>query len=116
MTDEEVVKPVEAATPLTKDTAVEATITSTLSSTPTKLTIVPNWRKVLKTYSFWTTAVSALLALVEVILPFFSLLEPTMSVATFGICMFTLNVSAAVFRMIKQHKLWPSEDTSDGDK
>lgn len=116
MANEEVVKPVVATTPLTKDTAVEATITSTLSSTPTKLTIVPNWRKVLKTYSFWTTVASALLGLVEVILPFFSLLEPTMSVATFGICMFTLNVSAAVFRMIKQHKLWPSEDASDGDK
>lgn len=112
MTDEEV-KP---ATPLTKDTAVEATITSTLSSTPTKLAIVPNWRKVLKTYSFWTTVASALLSLVEIILPFFSLLEPTMSVATYGICMFVLNVSAALFRLIKQHKLWAPEESSDGDK
>lgn len=108
------VKPAEAkVTPLTENTAVEATITSTLSSTPTKLTLVPNWRKVLKTYSFWTTIASALLSLVEVVLPFFSLLEPTMSVATFGICMFTLNVSAAVFRMIKQHKLWQPEEGKD---
>lgn len=107
-------KPTEAsATPLTKDTAVEATITSTLSSTPTKLTLVPNWSKVLRTYSFWIMIASALLSLVEVILPFFSLLEPTMSVATYGVCMFTLNVSAAVFRLIKQHKLWnPEEDKS----
>jgi hypothetical protein len=112
MTDEEV-KP---ATPLTKDTAVEATITSTLSSTPTKLTIVPNWRKVLKTYSFWTTIASALLSLVEIILPFFSLLEPTMSVATYGICMFVLNVSAALFRLIKQHKLWPTDENGSNDE
>lgn len=109
MADEVVDK---SATPLTKDTAVEATITSTLSSTPTKLQLVPNWSKVLRTYSFWIMVASALLSLVEVILPFFSLLEPTMSVATYGICMFTLNVSAAVFRLIKQHKLWPQE----GDK
>lgn len=97
-------------TPITKDTAVEATITSTLSSTPTKLTLVPNWKKVLKTYSFWTTVLSALLSLVEIILPFFSLLEPTMSVAAYGTSMFVLNVSAAIFRMIKQHKLWQPED------
>lgn len=45
---------VTSTTPLTKDTAVEANITSTLSSTPSKITIVPNWKKVLKTYSFWT--------------------------------------------------------------
>lgn len=108
MADE--VKPVEAATPLTENTAVEATITSTLSSTPTKLTLVPNWSKVLRTYSFWIMIASALLSLVEVILPFFSLLEPTMSVATYGVCMFTLNVSAAVFRLIKQHKLWNLEE------
>lgn len=107
------VKVEDPVTPITKDTAVEATITSTLSSASTKITLVPNWRKVLKTYSFWTTVVSALLSLVEVILPFFSLLEPTMSVATYGVCMFTLNVSAAVFRMIKQHKLWQPEEDKD---
>lgn len=99
--------------PLTVDTQTEATITSSLSSTPTKISLVPNWRKVLKTYSFWTTVLSALLSLVEIILPFFSLLEPTMSVAAYGVSMFVLNVSAAVFRMIKQHKLWQPEEDKD---
>jgi len=106
-------KPSEAVTPLTKDTAVEATITSTLSSTPTKLTIVPNWKKVLKTYSFWVMVASALLTLVEIVLPFFSLLEPTMSVAAYGVCTFVLNVSAPILRLVKQHKLWNTEEPKE---
>lgn len=97
------------ATPLTKETSVEATITATVSSTPKTLTIVPNWRKVLLTYSFWIGVVSILLTLVEQILPFVGLLEPTMSAATYGIVMFCLNVSAVVFRLVKQHKLWTPE-------
>lgn len=104
------VKIEEPATPLTKETSVEANITSTLSPTPTKLSLVPNWSKVIRTYSFWIMVASALLSLVEVILPFFSLLEPTMSVAAYGVSMFVLNVSAAVFRLIKQHKLWIPEE------
>lgn len=100
----------QVATALTKDTAVEATITSTLSSTPTKLQLVPNWKKVLRTYSFWVMVASALLTLVEIVLPFFSLLEPTMSVSAYGVCTFVLNVSAPILRLIKQHKLWPQEE------
>lgn len=75
--------------------------------------VVPNWRQVLFTYSFWTNIASVLLTLIEQILPFFGMLEPTMSVATYGICMFCLNVSAVVFRMIKQKKLWQKEDSGD---
>lgn len=78
-----------------------------------KLQVVPNWKQVLFTYSFWTNIASVLLTLVEQILPFFGLLEPTMSVATYGICMFCLNVSAVVFRMIKQKKLWQTEEPKD---
>jgi hypothetical protein len=102
--------PEETVVPLTKETSVEATITATVSSTPKKITLVPNWRKVLLTYSFWTNVISVLLTLVEQILPFFNLLEPTMSVAAYGITMFVLNVSAVVFRMIKQKKLWLPEE------
>lgn len=103
-------------TPLTADTQTEASIAVTVSSQDKKLQIVPNWRKVLFTYSFWTNILSVILTLVEVILPFFGMLEPMLTPAVYGAAMFTLNVSAAVFRLIKQKKLWPSEGTSDGDK
>lgn len=102
---------VAQTTPLTKETQTEATITATVSSTPTKIVLVPNWKKVLKTYSFWIGIASVLLTLLEQVLPFVGLLEPTMSAATYGITMFVLNVSAVVFRMIKQKKLWlPDEE------
>lgn len=78
-----------------------------------KLTLVPNWSKVLKTYSFWVGIVSVLLTLIEQILPFMGLLEPTMTVVTYSILMFCLNVSAVVFRLVKQHKLWPVEEPKD---
>lgn len=103
-------------TPLTVDTQTEASIAVTLSTPDKKLQLVPNWKKVLFTYSFWTNILSVILTLIEVILPFFRLLEPMLTPAIYGVCMFTLNVSAAVFRLIKQKKLWPSEDASDGDK
>lgn len=103
-------------TPLTADTQTEASIAVTLSTPDKKLQLVPNWKKVLFTYSFWTNILSVILTLVEVILPFFGMLEPMFTPAVYGAAMFTLNVSAAVFRLIKQKKLWPSEDTSDGDK
>lgn len=78
-----------------------------------KKNVVPNWRKVLCTYSFWTMVASVLLSFVEQILPFFGLLEPTMSVATYSICMFVLNLSAVAFRMVKQKALWeiPKEES-----
>lgn len=99
--------------PLTADTQTEATITSTVSSTPKKLEVVPNWKSVLLTYSFWTMVVSVLLSFVEQILPFFGLLEPTMSVATYGITVFCLNLSAVIFRLIKQKSLWKIPTQSD---
>lgn len=92
--------------PLTKETQTEATITATVSSAPKKLQIIPNWRKVLMTYSFWTMVGSVLLSFVEQVLPFFGMLEPTMSTASYGITVFCLNLSAVIFRMIKQKKLW----------
>lgn len=101
-------------TPLTEQTQTqtEANISATVSSAPKKIQVVDNWKKVLLTYSFWTNIASVLLTLVEQILPFFGLLEPTMSVTTYGVVMFVLNVSAVVFRMIKQKKLWKPEEGS----
>lgn len=104
--NEEVVVKIPVQEPLTQQTQTEATITTTISSAPKKLEIIPNWRHVLMTYSFWTMVASVLLSLVEQVLPFLGLLEPTMSTTVYGITMFCLNVSAVVFRMIKQRKLW----------
>lgn len=80
-----------------------------------KVELVPNWRKVLFTYSFWTMVASVVLSFIEQVLPFFGLLEPTMSTAAYGITLFCLNLSAVIFRMIKQKKLWsiPEEQAND---
>jgi len=106
--------------PLTKETQTEATITSTVSSAPKKLTVVPNWRKVLKTWSFWCYVASVLLTFIEQILPYMGLLEPTMTVQTYGLLIFGLNASGILFRFIKQKRLWSYDpDTGDivvGDK
>ena len=72
---------------------------------PNKPKVVDDWKKVFKTYSFWFYVLASLLALVEQIIPFFGLLQPTMSVTTFAVCMFTLNVLGVVSRFIKQEKL-----------
>lgn len=103
--------------PLTKDTQVEATITATVSSASKKLQIIPNWRKVLLTYSFWTMIASILLSFIEQVLPYLGLIEPTMSTTAYGITVFCLNLSAVIFRMIKQKKLWKTDEGKPlGDK
>lgn len=106
--------------PLTRDTAVEATITATVSSTPKKLTVVPNWKKIFLTWSFWFHIASVLLTLVDQILPFVGLLEPTMTTQTYALVMFTLNALGVVSRFIRQKKLWTFDpetgDITVGDK
>lgn len=97
-------------TPLTENTETEASI-----PLPKKIQVVPNWRKVFLTWSFAFHALSILLTFVDQILPFFSLLEPTMSVQTYAICMFILNMAGVASRFIKQKKLWayPLEEPKD---
>lgn len=106
--------------PLTKDTQTEATITATVSSTPKKLTVVPNWKKIFLTWSFWFHIASVLLTLVDQILPFVGLLEPTMTTQTYALVMFTLNALGVVSRFIRQKKLWTFDpetgDITVGDK
>ena len=72
----------------------------------TKIQVIPQWRKVFFTYSFWFYISSILLTFVEQILPFFSLLEPTMTTQTYAICVFTLNALGVLSRFIKQKNLW----------
>lgn len=106
--------------PLTKDTQVEATITAIVSSTPKKLVVVPNWKKIFLTWSFWFHITSVLLTLVDQILPFVGLLEPTMTTQTYALVMFTLNALGVVSRFIRQKKLWTFDpetgDITVGDK
>lgn len=98
-------------TPLTENTETEASIPS-----PKKLQLVPNWKQVFLTWSFAFHALSILLTFIDQILPFFSLLEPTMSVQAYAICMFVLNMAGVASRFIKQKKLWvyPLEEPKDG--
>lgn len=93
-----------AEEPLTKNTETEATI-----PLPTKIQVVPNWRKVLKTYSFWINISSVILTFITVILPYVGFLQPVLTVGQYGWLMFILNASAALARIIKQKKFW------DGD-
>lgn len=111
---EEVVVKIPDQEPLTKETQTEATISSTVSSSPKKLQVVPNWRKVLLTWSFWFHMASVVLTFVDQLLPFVGLLEPTMTTQTYALLMFTLNALGVFSRFIKQKKLW-TFDPETGD-
>jgi len=117
---EEIVVTVPSQEPLTKETQTEATISSTVSSSPKKLQVVPNWRKVLLTWSFWFHMASVVLTFVDQLLPFVGLLEPTMTTQTYALLMFTLNALGVFSRFIKQKKLWTFDpetgDVTVGDK
>ena len=97
-------KQTESSTPLEKSTEVEAVVDQTLN--PKKLEIIPNWKSVFFTWSFYFHCSSVILTFIEQILPFFSLLEPTMTVQTYSICMFVLNGLGLFSRFIKQKSLW----------
>jgi len=71
-----------------------------------KLSVVPQWRKIFLTWSFWFHTASVILTLIEQILPFFSLLEPTMTGTAYGAWMFGLNVAGILSKFIKQKNLW----------
>lgn len=67
--------------------------------------IVSNWRDVFKTYSFLFHVAAVVLTIIEIILPWMSLIESTMDPKTYGIVMFVLNVSGGIGRFIKQERL-----------
>lgn len=97
-------------TPLTENTETEASI-----PTPSKVALVPNWRKVFFTWSFAFHSLSVLLTFIDQILPFVGLLEPTMTTQTYAILMFSLNALGLLSRFIKQKNLWqlPEEKQED---
>ena len=99
------------ADPIVRETEVEAVIDQPLN--PKKLEIVPNYKSVFYTWSFWLHCSSVILTFIEQILPFFSLLEPTMTVQTYSICMFVLNGLGLLSRFIKQKSLWQYNPEQD---
>ena len=97
--------------PIVKETEVEAVIDQPIK--PKNLTVVPNWKSVLYTWSFWFHCGSVILTFIEQILPFFSLLEPTMTTQTYAVCMFVLNGLGLLSRFIKQKSLWAYHPEQD---
>lgn len=88
--------------PLTKETAVEAAV----PLPATKLSVVPNWRSVLKTYSFYFYISSILITLIDQILPLLGMIEPLMTGSTYVVVVFTLNLLGVIARFIQQKSLW----------
>ena len=83
-----------------------------------KVKVVPHWRTVLKTYSFWFYLSAIVLTFVEQILPLMGLIEPLMTGTTYAVIVFSLNLLGVIARFIQQKKLWsyPAEDPPDEDK
>lgn len=84
-----------------------------------KVKVVPHWRTVLKTYSFWFYLSAIVLTFVEQILPLMGLLEPVMTGTTYAVIVFSLNLLGVCARFVQQRKLWdytpeePKEDKED---
>lgn len=81
-----------------------------------KVKVVPHWRTVLKTYSFWFYLSAIVLTFVEQILPLMGLLEPVMTGTTYAVVVFSLNLLGVIARFVQQRKLWnysPEESTED---
>lgn len=90
--------------PIIEKTEVEAVIDQSIK--PKNLQLVPNWKSVLYTWSFWFHCGSVVLTFIEQILPFVGMLEPTMTTQTYAILMFILNGLGVFSRFIKQKSLW----------
>lgn len=106
----------QTETPITANTEVEVSVQNTAPAT-TKLEVIPNWKKIFLTWSFFFHVSSILLTFIDQLLPLFSLLEPTMTTQTYALTMFTLNALGLMSRFIKQNKLWqytpPNGKTND---
>lgn len=72
----------------------------------TKLAVVPNWRKVFLTWSFFFHSLSVVLTFVDQLLPFMNILQPVLSDNQYAVAMFILNGLGLLSRFVKQRKLW----------
>lgn len=61
-----------------------------------KVKVVPHWRTVLKTYSFWLYLSAIVLTFVEQILPLMGLIEPLMTGTTYAVIVFSLNLLGVI--------------------
>lgn len=75
--------------------------------------IVKDWKHVLKTYSFVFHAVAVLVTLIDIVLPYMSLIQPVFGPTTYGVLMFVLNVAGGVGRFINQTKETIDADVAD---
>jgi len=100
-------------TPITKNTETE--VGASDSPAPKKLEVVPNWRKVFFTWSFWFHIASVLLTFIDQILPYIGLLEPTMTTQTYALFVFGLNGLGVLSRFIKQKNLWQYPKEKDNE-
>lgn len=66
---------------------------------------VEDWPQLFKAYSFIFHVLSALLTLIEIILPWMGFIEPFFTPTTYGLIMFCLNVAGGVGRLMKQRGL-----------
>ena len=66
---------------------------------------VEDWPQLFKAYSFIFHVLSALLTLVEIILPLMGFIEPFFTPATYGLIMFVLNVAGGIGRLMKQKSI-----------
>lgn len=71
-----------------------------------KVKVVPNWKRVLKTYSFWFYISAIVLTFVEQVLPILGIIEPMMTGTTYALMVFTLNLFGVIARFIQQKSLW----------
>lgn len=82
-----------------------------------KVELMPNWRRIFFTYSFWLTTASVVLTLINIVLPYMGFLQPFLSTAMYGWSMFGLNVCAGIAKFIKQGKLsqYPVKEQDDDE-
>lgn len=68
--------------------------------------VVPHWRQVLKTYSFWLYLSAIVLTFVEQVLPILGIIEPLMTGTTYALLVFGLNFIGVLARFVQQKSLW----------
>lgn len=80
-----------------------------------KLAVVPYWKTVFKTYSFWFYVSSILITFIDQILPLMGMIEPLMTGSTYIVVVFSLNLLGVLARFVQQRKIWqfPQEIPKD---
>lgn len=67
--------------------------------------LVPNWKKLHKSYTVILSILAAILSLMEIIMPAMNLIQPVLDPATYGVIMFILTVGIGIGRYIRQESV-----------